>query len=260
MRSSRDSRLSKLSTTSSSWSWSNHASPTTGSLIGPAALAEITIVVQCVMQLLWSAACDDHLLSNESLQSMRIVPHHGSIDPRRQLRENTLLTVDGLHHTFHDDVTLITGPAEGPEGDLFPCRAEERGLKCRGDAGTDPRGASRDGLEDAIGGVRKSIRQDIKPDIVHTHSSKAGIVGRAAAWDERVPAIVHTIHGLPFGPSERPMKNRLYVGLERWAARRVSRHRERRLRRSCRASSSRRASAGQRCTERFTAEWTSMRS
>src|SRR5258708_7625061 len=43
-------------------------------------------------------------------------------------QENTLLTVDGLHHTFGDDVTLITGPAEGPEGDLFE-RAKQRGLK-----------------------------------------------------------------------------------------------------------------------------------
>ena len=55
--------------------------------------------------------------------------------------------------------------------------------------------------------------------MVHTHSSKAGIVGRAAAWHERVPAVVHTIHGLPFGPSESPWKNRLYVALERRAAR-----------------------------------------
>src|SRR5262249_61578648 len=34
-------------------------------------------------------------------------------------QENTLLTVEGLHHRYHDDVTLLTGPAEGPEGDLF---------------------------------------------------------------------------------------------------------------------------------------------
>lgn len=34
-------------------------------------------------------------------------------------QENTLLTVDELHHRYHDHVTLITGPAEGPEGDLF---------------------------------------------------------------------------------------------------------------------------------------------
>ena len=56
--------------------------------------------------------------------------------------------------------------------------------------------------------------------VVHTHSSKAGILGRAAAWAERVPAVVHTIHGLPFGPSETPLRNRMYGALERWAARR----------------------------------------
>src|SRR6516165_6251737 len=42
-------------------------------------------------------------------------------------QENTLLTVDELHHRYQDDVTLITGPAEGPEGDLFE-RAKERNL------------------------------------------------------------------------------------------------------------------------------------
>ncbi|MGA9925639.1 MAG: hypothetical protein WBQ29_19755, partial [Isosphaeraceae bacterium] len=33
-------------------------------------------------------------------------------------QENTLLTVEDLQHQYHDEVTLITGPAEGPEGDL----------------------------------------------------------------------------------------------------------------------------------------------
>ena len=55
---------------------------------------------------------------------------------------------------------------------------------------------------------------------MHTHSSKAGILGRAAAWHERVPAIVHTIHGMPFGTFESASRNRLYMALERWAARR----------------------------------------
>ena len=43
-------------------------------------------------------------------------------------QENTLLTVEDLHHHYKDDVTLITGPAEGPEGDLF-ARAHAQGLK-----------------------------------------------------------------------------------------------------------------------------------
>ncbi len=132
-------------------------------------------------------------------------------------QENTLLTVDGLHHRHGDDVTLITGPAEGPEGDLFE-RAKERDLKV--ELMPELVRAIRPGTDwKAYRALRRSIRR-LRPDVVHTHSSKAGIVGRAAAWAERVPAVVHTIHGLPFGPSESPAKNRLYIALERWAARR----------------------------------------
>ncbi len=132
-------------------------------------------------------------------------------------QENTLLTVDGLHHRFGDDVTLITGPAEGPEGDLFD-RARERGLKV--ELMPDLIRAIRPKTDlRAYRQLRSSIRR-LKPEVVHTHSSKAGILGRAAAWAEHVPAVIHTIHGLPFGPSESPAKNRLYIALERWAARR----------------------------------------
>ena len=132
-------------------------------------------------------------------------------------QENTLLTVEGLHHAYHDDVTLITGPAEGPEGDLFG-RAKALGLKV--EVMPELIRAVRPATDwKAYRLLRKSIR-GLRPEVVHTHSSKAGILGRAAAWDERVSAVVHTIHGLPFGPSERALKNRLYIGLERWAAKR----------------------------------------
>ena len=130
-------------------------------------------------------------------------------------QENTLLTVEGLHHRHGDDVTLITGPPEGPEGSLLD-RAAAQGLKVEVmpelvraiRPATDYRAYRR---------MRQAIRR-LRPEVVHTHSSKAGISGRAAAWDERVPAVVHTIHGLPFGPSESPVRNRAYVALERWAA------------------------------------------
>ncbi len=132
-------------------------------------------------------------------------------------QENTLLTVDGLHHRFGDDVTLITGPAEGPEGDLFD-RATNRGLQV--ELMPELIRAIRPATDlRAYLLLRRSLRR-LRPDVVHTHSSKAGILGRAAAWAERVPAVVHTIHGLPFGPSESSMKNALYIGLERWAAQR----------------------------------------
>jgi glycosyltransferase involved in cell wall biosynthesis len=132
-------------------------------------------------------------------------------------QENTLLTVDELQHEYQDDVTLITGPAIGPEGDLFD-RAAQRGLKV-------------ELLPELLRPIRpvvdfrayrrlRAAFRRLKPDVVHTHSSKAGILGRAAAWHEGVPAIVHTIHGMPFGPFETALKNRLYIALERWAAQR----------------------------------------
>jgi glycosyltransferase involved in cell wall biosynthesis len=132
-------------------------------------------------------------------------------------QENTLYTVEGLARRHGDDVTLITGPAEGPEGDLFD-RAERLGLNV--ELMPELVRAVRPSTDwRAYRKLRAAIRL-IRPDVVHTHSSKAGILGRAAAWDERVPVVVHTIHGLPFGPSETAAKNRLYVALERWAARR----------------------------------------
>lgn len=132
-------------------------------------------------------------------------------------QENTLLTVEGLHRDYGDDVTLITGPAEGPEGDLF-ARAEAQGLNV--EVMPELVRAIRPRVDWAAYRRLRAAFRRLRPEVVHTHSSKAGIVGRAAAWNERIPTVVHTIHGLPFGPSESPTRNRLYIGLERWAARR----------------------------------------
>jgi glycosyltransferase involved in cell wall biosynthesis len=132
-------------------------------------------------------------------------------------QENTLLTVEDLDHHYQDEVTLITGPAEGPEGDLFD-RARQSGVKV--ELFPELVRPVRPFVDlKAYRRLRAAFRR-LHPDVVHTHSSKAGIVGRAAAWHEKVPAVVHTIHGLPFGPFETPLKNRLYIALEQWAARR----------------------------------------
>jgi glycosyltransferase involved in cell wall biosynthesis len=66
----------------------------------------------------------------------------------------------------------------------------------------------------------RRIISRLRPDVVHTHSSKAGITGRAAAWHERVPAVVHTVHGLAFHERQSPLVQSLYVRLERYAAKR----------------------------------------
>ena len=86
-------------------------------------------------------------------------------------QENTLLTVEGLHHHYRDDVTLITGPAEGPEGDLFD-RAARAGPESRGDARAGP--ADPPGVDlKAYRKLAAAFRR-LRPDVVHTHSSKAG--------------------------------------------------------------------------------------
>src|SRR5581483_8443202 len=59
----------------------------------------------------------------------------------------------------------------------------------------------------------------LRPMIVHTHSSKAGILGRWAARLSGVPIIVHTIHGFGFTPYQHPAVRRLLIALERSTAR-----------------------------------------
>ena len=58
-----------------------------------------------------------------------------------------------------------------------------------------------------------------RPDIVHTHTSKAGALGRIAAWIAGVPIRVHTYHGLVFAEHFSGRRSRFYVELERFLAR-----------------------------------------
>ncbi len=70
----------------------------------------------------------------------------------------------------------------------------------------------------ALGALRR-LMQRLNPDIVHTHSSKAGILGRLAAHIEQVPTVVHSIHGFGFTPLQPAPVRGLFLGLERLAAR-----------------------------------------
>jgi glycosyltransferase involved in cell wall biosynthesis len=63
------------------------------------------------------------------------------------------------------------------------------------------------------------LLQQRQPDLVHTHSGKAGVLGRLAARRARVPLIVHTIHGPSFGRFQGTLANRLFITAERLAAR-----------------------------------------
>ncbi len=131
-------------------------------------------------------------------------------------QENTLLTCEGLRRRGHE-VILLTGPSPGPEGTLLE-RARGGGYEVR----VTPHLVRMPHLRHDALAYReiKRLVAEIKPDVVHTHSSKAGIIGRAAAWMTDVPTVVHTIHGLPFHPYQNRIVNWAWVVLERWAARR----------------------------------------
>ncbi|MBI3098349.1 MAG: glycosyltransferase family 4 protein [Planctomycetes bacterium] len=138
-------------------------------------------------------------------------------------QENTLLTCEGLAADPAWKVTLLSGPAEGPEGDLVS-RARRSGLDLR----IIPT------LQRELHPIRDAAAlqslfeafQSLRPRIVHTHSSKAGFLGRLAANWAGVPGVVHSIHGLPFHPYESAWRNSLYRWCERraagWAHRLVS--------------------------------------
>ncbi|MES2133440.1 MAG: glycosyltransferase [Bacteroidota bacterium] len=66
----------------------------------------------------------------------------------------------------------------------------------------------------------KRIIKEFKPDIVHTHASKAGAVGRLAAIHCRVPIIVHTFHGHVFHSYFGKLKTGFYIFVERYLAKR----------------------------------------
>ncbi|MHC4174470.1 MAG: glycosyltransferase family 4 protein [Planctomycetota bacterium] len=139
-------------------------------------------------------------------------------------QENTLITCKLLAQRGHD-ITLITGPAIGPEGELF-----------NQTKGQDYKVIVVDRLIRAICPVNdtssyyqiKKLLRQLQPDIVHTHSAKAGILGRFAAhnirntqYEMRNTKIVHTIHGLAFHRYQSKWLNKFYIAVEKSAAKRT---------------------------------------
>lgn len=62
-----------------------------------------------------------------------------------------------------------------------------------------------------------------KPDVVHTHSGKAGLLGRIAAHRLGVPAIIHTVHGAPFHRYQNRFARAFFRACEQFASRRCDR-------------------------------------
>jgi glycosyltransferase involved in cell wall biosynthesis len=134
-------------------------------------------------------------------------------------QENTLLTCEGLAARGYE-VTLIAGPTAGPEGSLVD-RARRGGYRYV-EVPSLVRAISPINDAAAVVDLRAAYRE-LAPDIVHTHSSKAGIVGRLAAAEAGVPRIVHTIHGLSFNRTQPIWLQAAFAELERVCAARTHR-------------------------------------
>jgi glycosyltransferase involved in cell wall biosynthesis len=132
-------------------------------------------------------------------------------------QENTLLNCQGLIEQFGDDVLLITGPERGPEGDLL---SRPTGIQVPTHY-IPALGRAIQPWKDwqAYRDLQRELRE-FKPEVVHTHSAKAGILGRLAAWSLAIPLVVHTVHGAPFYEQQSHFAHWFYQQCERYAAKR----------------------------------------
>lgn len=125
-------------------------------------------------------------------------------------QENTLITVLGLRAKGYD-VMLASGLTHGPEGEIESvARRSEVNLAIIPELVRSPHP-----WKDLVSTLKiYSLIRKHRFDVVHTHTSKAGIVGRAAAKLAGVPIIVHTPHGHIFHSYFGPMKTKLFFTLE----------------------------------------------
>ena len=129
-------------------------------------------------------------------------------------QENTLLSVEGLDRIEGYEVTLLTGVDYGPEGDLLDRARRTTRLVVQ------PELARKiNPLADikAFWKLYRLIRKG-RYHIVHTHSSKAGVLGRMAANLAGTPIIVHTLHSLVFHEYQPWLINRLWWAIKKICA------------------------------------------
>ena len=131
-------------------------------------------------------------------------------------QENTIATVMGLRVQKGVEVGLISGPTSGPEGSLVSTVDFVPGLHTV--------------LPELVRQIHpwKDVLALVKltrffstwhPHLVHTHSGKAGLLGRLAARRAGVPVIIHTIHGPSFGGFQGWLANTAFLAAERMAGR-----------------------------------------
>lgn len=129
-------------------------------------------------------------------------------------QENTILSVVGLRQAGFGKVWLASGPQAGREGSML-----DAARNSLGEVFVIPHLVREiSPLKDFLAFIEVLLLLlRLRPHIVHTHSAKAGILGRIAAWVVGTPLVVHTIHGLPFHRAQAGYLNRLAVAVERLA-------------------------------------------
>lgn len=127
-------------------------------------------------------------------------------------QENTLLSVEGLDAMPEYDVTLVSGIDKGKEGELLSRARETTHLIVLREMG---RSISLFADLVAFWKLYRLIKRG-RYTIVHTHSSKAGVLGRLAAWLAGTPIIVHTLHSLVFHDYQPWFANRAW-----WLAKKI---------------------------------------
>ena len=132
-------------------------------------------------------------------------------------QENTFHTVR-LANRERFESHLISGPTSGAEGSIEEAvTAAGIGILREPHLVREP-----DPIRDwrALHSLTRRFRRE-RYDIVHTHTSKAGMLGRIAARRAGVPIVVHTPHGNIFDGYFNSWKTRLFIAMERYAARRT---------------------------------------
>jgi glycosyltransferase involved in cell wall biosynthesis len=131
-------------------------------------------------------------------------------------QENTVATVLGLRAKPGIEVHLISGPASGAEGSLESQLSTTPEILSIIPELVRPVHPLKD-----FPAMRKleNVFREQKPDLVHTHSGKAGVLGRLAAKRAGVPVIIHTIHGPSLGSFQNGLSNFIFRSAEKKAAR-----------------------------------------
>lgn len=131
-------------------------------------------------------------------------------------QENTISTILGLQKEPEFRTDLVAGPTAGSEGSLeAEYRRHSDALSILPTIVRPVRPVT--DLKGLFDLRRHFLRT--RPTIVHTHSGKAGVLGRWAARMAGVPIIIHGVHGPSFGPWQSALANTVFRGAERSAGR-----------------------------------------